>query len=80
VRDRLVSVRPGDGETFALDGRPEHERSPHQVGLRLAERQGLDGAGDVVLLTGGPLLERGEHAPGVPYADIADPDGKVIEL
>lgn len=29
---------------------------------------------------GGRLLERGEHAPGVPYAYFADPDGYVIEI
>ncbi len=29
---------------------------------------------------GGKLRSRGEHAPGVPYAYIADPDGYVIEL
>ena len=29
---------------------------------------------------GGKLLERGEHAPGMPYAYVADPDGYVIEL
>ena len=29
---------------------------------------------------GGKLLSRGEHAPGVPYAYFADPDGYVIEI
>jgi catechol 2,3-dioxygenase-like lactoylglutathione lyase family enzyme len=29
---------------------------------------------------GGKLLGRGEHAPGVPYAYFADPDGYVIEI
>ena len=29
---------------------------------------------------GGKLLRRGEHAPGVPYAYFADPDGYVIEI
>ena len=29
---------------------------------------------------GGKLLDRGEHAPGVPYAYLADPDGYVIEI
>ena len=29
---------------------------------------------------GGTLLERGEHAPGVSYAYLADPDGYVIEI
>jgi catechol 2,3-dioxygenase-like lactoylglutathione lyase family enzyme len=29
---------------------------------------------------GGKLQSRGEHAPGVPYAYLTDPDGYVIEL
>jgi len=29
---------------------------------------------------GGRLLSRGEHAPGVPFAYFADPDGYVIEI
>jgi len=33
-----------------------------------------------VVSAGGKLQGRGKHAPGVPYAYIADPDGYVIEL
>ena len=33
-----------------------------------------------VVRAGGKLLERGEHAPGIEYAYISDPDGYVIEL
>jgi len=29
---------------------------------------------------GGRLVERGEHAPGMPYAFVADPDGYTIEI
>ena len=29
---------------------------------------------------GGRLLRRGEHAPGVAFAYVVDPDGYVIEL
>jgi predicted enzyme related to lactoylglutathione lyase len=29
---------------------------------------------------GGRLVERGEHAPGAPYAYCADPDGYRFEL
>jgi catechol 2,3-dioxygenase-like lactoylglutathione lyase family enzyme len=28
----------------------------------------------------GTIVERGEHAPGVPFARIADPDGNVLEI
>jgi len=43
-------------------------------------RTDLDSAIKEVTDAGGRLLERGEHAPGVPYAYVADPDGYVIEL
>ena len=33
-----------------------------------------------IVSAGGKLQRRGEHAPGVPYAYFADPDGYVIEL
>jgi catechol 2,3-dioxygenase-like lactoylglutathione lyase family enzyme len=33
--------------------------------------------GDVA---GGRLIKRGEHAPGVPFAYVKDPDGYTIEL
>jgi predicted enzyme related to lactoylglutathione lyase len=29
---------------------------------------------------GGKLLQRSEHAPGVPFARIADPDGNELEI
>ena len=35
---------------------------------------------DSDLRAGGTLVKRGEHAPGVPFAYIRDPDGYVIEL
>ena len=43
-------------------------------------KKNLDASISEVEKGGGKLLERGEHAPGVPYAYIADPDGYVIEL
>ncbi len=48
-------------------------------GFRLEGRD-LDQAIDAAVRAGGKLLGRGEHAPGVPYAYVADPDGYVIEL
>ena len=80
VEDRLVFVELGGGEIVGLDGRPEPERNPGHVGLRLAESQDLDEAVEEVVRAGGSLLERGEHAPGVPYAYLIDPDGNVIEV
>jgi catechol 2,3-dioxygenase-like lactoylglutathione lyase family enzyme len=43
-------------------------------------RTDLDAAIKEVINAGGRLLEKGEHAPGTPYAYVADPDGYVIEL
>ncbi len=40
----------------------------------------LEAAIAEVTAAGGSLIERGEHAPGRPYAYVADPDGHVIEL
>ena len=80
VGDQLVFVRLGGGEIFALDARPEGERNPDHVGLTLADGEELDAAIEEVVAAGGALVERGEHAPGVPYAYVADPDGNVIEL
>jgi catechol 2,3-dioxygenase-like lactoylglutathione lyase family enzyme len=49
-------------------------------GLRLLDPSDLDAAIAAVERAGGRLVERGEHAPGVRYAYVADPDGYVIEL
>jgi catechol 2,3-dioxygenase-like lactoylglutathione lyase family enzyme len=40
----------------------------------------LDEAVAAVTAAGGRFLSKGEHAPGVLYAYVADPDGYVIEL
>ena len=80
VGDDLVFVRLGGGEVFALDARPEAYRTPAHVGLRLSDGEDLDAAVEEVVAAGGALLERSEHAPGLPYAYVADPHGNVIEL
>jgi catechol 2,3-dioxygenase-like lactoylglutathione lyase family enzyme len=49
-------------------------------GFRLANKPDLDAAIAEVEKAGGKLLSRGEHAPGVHYAYVADPDGYVIEF
>lgn len=49
-------------------------------GFRLAEPADLAGAIAEVEAAGGKLLRRGEHAPGLPFAYVQDPDGYVIEL
>lgn len=34
----------------------------------------------IVIDAGGALIDKGEHAPGIPYAYVSDPDGYVIEI
>ena len=80
VGEQLVFIRLGGGEVIGLDGRAGPQRDPEHVGLKLAEGQELDDAVSEVVKAGGSLLERGEHAAGVPYAYVADPHGNVIEL
>jgi catechol 2,3-dioxygenase-like lactoylglutathione lyase family enzyme len=81
VGEALVFLRlPGVDSVIALDGRPEGERNPTHVGLRLAKGEDRDAAVHEVEEAGGSVIERGEHAPGVHYAYVADPDGNVLEL
>jgi len=49
-------------------------------GITIADRGRLDACIALVVAAGGALVDRGEHAPGVPYAYVADPDGYVIEI
>jgi catechol 2,3-dioxygenase-like lactoylglutathione lyase family enzyme len=49
-------------------------------GFRLANKADLDFAIQEVERCGGRLLSRGEHAPGVEYAYVSDPDGYTIEF
>ncbi len=49
-------------------------------GFRLVDPKDIDAAVDAVLAAGGTLKERGEFAPGYPYAYVFDPDGYEIEI
>jgi predicted enzyme related to lactoylglutathione lyase len=40
----------------------------------------IDAAVAEVEAAGGKLIERGEFAPGCPFAYVADPDGYTIEI
>ncbi|HEU0304919.1 MAG TPA: VOC family protein [Gaiellaceae bacterium] len=81
VGDQLVFVRlSGSDEIVALDGRSEAERNPQHIGLDLAEGESLEDAVRDVEAAGGRVIQRGEHAPGIPYAYVADPDGNVLEV
>jgi predicted enzyme related to lactoylglutathione lyase len=81
VEGGLVFLRLPDAPgVIALDGRSAAERNPVHVGLPVARGADLDAAVDAVVAAGGRLLHRGEHAPGLAYAYVADPDGNVIEI
>jgi catechol 2,3-dioxygenase-like lactoylglutathione lyase family enzyme len=49
-------------------------------GFRLVDPNDIDRSITEVERAGGRLLRRGEFAPGLPYAYVADPDGYEIEI
>jgi catechol 2,3-dioxygenase-like lactoylglutathione lyase family enzyme len=65
---------PHEAEAAGVNGGVNH------FGFRLRDVAGLDAAITEVEAAGGTLVKRGEHAPGVPFAYIRDPDGYLIEL
>lgn len=72
-----MSHRTGEEqERIGQQGGCEH------FGIHLPDRsaEGVDAAVERVKAAGGRLLERGEHAPGVHYAYVADLDGYAIEI
>ena len=75
-RDDLITLNedPRGGEVAGVNGGVDH------FGFRLASEADFDVAIDEVEAAGGRLIKRGEHAPGVPFAYVKDPDGYTIEL
>lgn len=73
-RDTITLNAGGDPKTAGKSGGVEH------FGFRLKEGADLDDAISEVEAAGGSLVRRGEHAPGVRFAYVADPDGYEIEL
>jgi catechol 2,3-dioxygenase-like lactoylglutathione lyase family enzyme len=74
---------PGPHDILSLDGTASSAGSSGGIahfGFRLVDPGDLDEAIESVTSAGGRLLRRGEFAPGVPYAYVADPDGYEIEL
>ena len=65
---------PAEAELAGVNGGVAH------FGFRLAKSAALDTAIAEVEAAGGKLIQRGEHAPGVPFAYVEDPDGYAIEL
>jgi catechol 2,3-dioxygenase-like lactoylglutathione lyase family enzyme len=75
---------PGSADSITLNQQPGDPRigsgGVEHIGFRLVDKADLDAAVREVEAAGGRLVERGEHAPGAPYAYVADPDGYMIEL
>jgi len=80
--EHLVFLRPpGTQDTITLQESADAGRGAGSIdhfGFRLAEAGALNQAVEEVVAAGGRLIERGEHAPGRPFAYVADPDGHVI--
>jgi lactoylglutathione lyase len=82
---RMVFLNtPGSADTITLNERPGDPRigtgGIDHIGFRLFDKHDLDEAVSEVEAAGGKLVERGEHAPGDPFAYVSDPDGYLIEL
>lgn len=83
--DMVFLSTPGARDTITLNaGHGSSEAGPgggiEHIGFRLAPGQDLGEAISDVEAAGGKLVRRGEHAPGVPFAYVADPDGYLIEI
>lgn len=76
-RDDLALHRAVTDDERARVG---HTGGCEHFGITVADRSQLGVCIDLVVAAGGTLVDRGEHAPGVPYAYVADPDGYVIEI
>jgi lactoylglutathione lyase len=81
----MVFLRtPGASDTITLcqakEGEPIAGGGVSHFGFGLAQKGQFEEYIEQVKDAGGKLIRRGQHAPGVPYAYFADPDGYVIEL
>ena len=72
---------PGTDTALGVLLDPEHAGGgPHTIGFHVDHAIPLDTATRDVEAAGGRIVERGEHAPGVPFARIADPDGNELYM
>jgi catechol 2,3-dioxygenase-like lactoylglutathione lyase family enzyme len=84
--DMVFLRTPGSRDTITLNGAPDERGRAGRpggvghFGFRLRDSQDLGDAIQQAEAAGGRLVERGEHAPGVSFAYVADPDGNIIEL
>jgi len=80
--DRIVFLGiPGTDIAVGILNDPSAAGSgPQNIGFHVDHAIDLDDAVRDVERAGGTIIERGEHAPGVRFARIADPDGNVLEI
>src|SRR4051812_31285058 len=74
---------PGPFDVLAFEHDPAAAGAAGGIthfGFRLQRPQDIELAVAEVLRAGGRVLRRGEFAPGLPYAYVADPDGYEIEI
>ena len=72
---------PHDVIAFELDAKAAGRTAGiSHFGFRLVDAEDIDAAVEAASSAGGRLLRRGEFAPGLPFAYVADPDGYEIEL
>jgi catechol 2,3-dioxygenase-like lactoylglutathione lyase family enzyme len=78
--DNIVFVgNPGSDTAIGIiHNAAEAGSGPQYVGLHLDHSVNLGEAVQEVESAGGRVQERGEHAPGVPFARITDPDGNEL--
>ena len=69
-----LAVTDDEKARVGLQGGFEH------FGITVKDRGQLNECIALVIASGGALIDKGEHAPGIPYAYITDPDGYVIEI
>jgi catechol 2,3-dioxygenase-like lactoylglutathione lyase family enzyme len=83
-RKMVVLASPGYRDLITLcevgESAPIGGGGVSYLGFALADNEQLDAGILQIERAGGKLLSRGEHAPGVPYAYLADRDGYVIEI
>lgn len=74
---------PTGRDVLAFDRKPRSAGRAggiERFGFRLLDPEDLDAAVPEAEAAGGKLVERGEFAPGVPYACVRDPDGYTVEV
>lgn len=76
----FVGVPGSDSAIGVLRNPAAAGSGPQNVGFHLDHSLKLDEVIGEIERAGGKVVERGEHAPDVPFARIADPDGNVLEI